>query len=151
MKEFIPRIRISEKGPEIFDAVRKKFVAITPEEVVRQQLLHFLVHAKKFPEGLLGVEIAMTFNNCRYRADVVAYDRSGKPLMIAECKAPKAHITQNVFEQIGRYNLVLKVPFMLVSNGVQHFFCRYNAAQNSYCFEEEMPDYNALLKLAEEI
>jgi type I site-specific restriction endonuclease len=141
---FIPRLRIRYGKTEIFDAVRRKFVALTPEEGVRQQLIHFLVTVKKFPAALLQVEASLTFNGRTCRADLVACDRRGQPLLIAECKAPEVKITQEVFEQIARYNSVLKVPCLLITNGRQHFFCRFDPAQNSYRFEEEMPEYEEL-------
>ncbi|MDR0729377.1 MAG: type I restriction enzyme HsdR N-terminal domain-containing protein [Prevotellaceae bacterium] len=142
--DFTPRLRIRHGKREIFDPVRRKFVALTPEEGVRQQLIYFLVTVKKFPPALLQVETALTYNNRSCRADLVAYDRHARPLLIAECKAPEVKITQEVFEQIARYNLAWQVPFLLVTNGLQHFFCCFDAAQNRYRFEEEMPEYGKL-------
>ncbi len=144
MENYTPRIRICEGRWEIFDPIRKKFVALTPEEAVRQQMIHFLLAVKKFPEGLLQVEAALSYNSRSYRADIVGYNRRGNPLIIVECKAAEVEITQGIFEQIARYNLVLKVPYLLVSNGRQHFFCRLNAEQNTYVFEDTMPDYSEL-------
>jgi type I site-specific restriction endonuclease len=145
MDDFNPHMRKYKDGrQEIFDIIRKKFVAFTPEEGVRQQLLHYLTTVKKFPEGLLLVEAAITYNKRLFRADVVAYDRCVKPLLIAECKAPQVHITQETFEQVARYNLVLKVPYLLVTNGQQHFFCRLDLQKGGYVFEEEMADYDKL-------
>jgi type I site-specific restriction endonuclease len=146
MDDFNPRVRTSDGRQEIFDALRRKFVAFTPEELVRQQLLHFFVTVKKFPAALLQVEASLTFNRRAYRADIVAYDRRAQPLLIAECKAPEVKITQETFEQIARYNLVLKVPYLFVTNSRQHFFCRLDPAQNRYRFEEEMPEYEQLLR-----
>lgn len=138
---FKPHLRIRHGKQEIFDPVRRKFVALTPEELVRQQLVFFLVAVKRFPLALLQTETALICNGRSCRADLVAYDRHARPLLIAECKAPEVKITQEVFEQIARYNLVLKVPCLLVTNGLQHFFCRLDAEQNRYRFEEAMPDY----------
>ena len=146
MTDFTPRLQISDGVQKIFDIVRKKFVALTPEELVRQQLLHFLTTHKKFPIALLQVETALQYNNKNYRADIIANDRMGKPLMIAECKAPEIEISQKTFEQIARYNLVLKVPFLLITNGQQHFFCRFDAEKNNFCFEEEFSNYDELIK-----
>ncbi len=146
MSNFAPRIRIYNNRQEIFDGVRKKFVALTPEELVRQQLIHFLIHSKNFPATLLQIETAINYNNKSYRTDIVAYDRHAQPLLIAECKAADVKITQDTFEQIARYNLVLKVPYLLVSNGQEHFFCRFDAMQNNYRFEPVLPNYEELLK-----
>ncbi|MDR2362450.1 MAG: type I restriction enzyme HsdR N-terminal domain-containing protein [Prevotellaceae bacterium] len=142
--DFTPRLRIRHGKREIFDPVRRKFVALTPEEGVRQQLIYFLVTVKKFPPALLQVETALTYNGRSCRADLVAYDHHARPLLIAECKAPEVKITQEVFEQIARYNLTLQVPYLLVTNGLQHFFCGFDVAQNRYRFEEEMPEYGKL-------
>jgi type I site-specific restriction endonuclease len=144
MENYVPRLRTVLGKREIFDKIRKKFVALTPEELVRQQLLHYLTAVKKFPAGLLQVETALWVNNRACRADIVAYDRHAKPLLIAECKAPDVKITRETFEQIARYNLALHVPYLLVTNGQQHFFCRFDNAQNRYCFEQNMAEYEEL-------
>jgi len=145
MNNYVPRIRLREGKQELFDAIRKKFVALTPEELVRQQLIEYLLRVKKFPQSLMRVEVALTCNNCACRADIIAYDRAAQPLMIVECKAADVKITQETFEQIARYNLALKVPYLLVTNGQQHFFCRFDAAQNQYVFMDDMPTYDLLI------
>jgi type I site-specific restriction endonuclease len=145
MENFIPRVREISGKQEIFDIIRKKFVALTPEESVRQQLLHYLTTVQKFPEGLLQVEASLVYAKRTYRADVVAYDRCLTPLLIAECKAPSVKITQETYEQISRYNLVLRVPYLLITNGQQHFFFCFDARKNVYAIEDEMADYERLI------
>ena len=145
MEIFTPNVRELNGRQEIFDCIRKKFVALTPEELVRQQLLYYLTEVKKFPAGLLQVEAGFTYNRRVYRADVVAYDRHVKPMLIVECKAPAVDITRETFEQIARYNLVMKVPYLLISNGHQHFFFRFDKEKYIYVPEEEMANYEELI------
>ncbi|MDR2359259.1 MAG: type I restriction enzyme HsdR N-terminal domain-containing protein [Prevotellaceae bacterium] len=145
MEKFIPHVREINGKQEIFDIIRKKFVAFTPEELVRQQLVHYLTTVKRFPEGLLQVETSLTYVKNTYRADVVAYNRYLKPLLIAECKAPEVKITLETCEQISRYNLVLKVPYLLITNGKQHFFFHFDAKRYGYIIDAKMGDYEDLV------
>lgn len=101
----------------IFDIVRKKFIALTPEEEVRQHLIHYFIYSYKFPKALLSVEKKITLHGMTKRTDLVLYNRLAKPVMLVECKAPEVPINQLVFDQAGRYNLVLQVPYLMVSNG----------------------------------
>ena len=141
---FAPRIRESAKGREIFDCIRKKFVALTPEEWVRQQIVHFLISDLQIPASHISVETGLTYNDCIYRADIVVYDRRLAPLLIVECKAENININQDTFHQIARYNMALKVPYLFVSNGKQHYFCRFDSARNQYVFEDTMPKYSEM-------
>ncbi|MDR0694979.1 MAG: type I restriction enzyme HsdR N-terminal domain-containing protein [Prevotellaceae bacterium] len=148
MENFIPHVRTVNGKQEIFDIIRKKFVALTPEETVRQQLLHYLTTVKKFPEGLLQVETCFSYAKRTFRADVVAYNRYLKPLLIAECKAPEVKIVKETYEQISRYNLVLKVPYLLVTNGQQHFFFYFDIKKCRYALAAEMAEYEELISNA---
>ena len=100
----------------IFDRLRKKFVALTPEENVRQHFVEYLIKERAFPAGLMNNEISIMQNGIKRRCDTVVFDRTGEPLMIVEYKAPHVKITQEVFNQIYRYNLVLKVKYLVVTN-----------------------------------
>jgi type I site-specific restriction endonuclease len=151
MEQFIPRTQTVNGKKEIFDIIRKKFVALTPEELVRQQLLHYLTTVKKFPEGLLQVEMSIMQSRYTLRADVVAYDRYLKPLLIAECKAPKIKITQETCEQIARYNLILRVPYLLITNGWEHFFFRFDSEKSTYVLAAEMANYGDLIAMAKNL
>ena len=107
----------------IFDELRRRYVTLTPEEWVRQHFVAYLVNQKEFPRGLIGNEISLTLNKCNRRCDTIVYDRNGNPLCIAEYKAPHVEITQKTFDQIVRYNLVLQVSYLFVSNGIKHYCC----------------------------
>lgn len=131
---------------KIFDIVRKKYVVLTPEEWVRQHLLHFLVNEKKFPSSLLSVEKKLLVNNLEKRTDVVAYTSNLKPLMIAECKAPAIKISQDTFDQAARYNMTIGAAYFLITNGLEIMFCRIDHTTNSYEFFPEVPDYKSLLE-----
>jgi hypothetical protein len=144
--DFTPRLRDTEKGREIFDPVRKKYVSLTPEEWVRQQLVHFLITERQVPVSLIGVEVVVSLNRRNLRADVIVYDRSGQPLLLAECKAGDVKITSKTFMQIAGYNLTWRVPWLIVSNGVQLYCCMFNAAAGKYDFVDDVPAYGEMNK-----
>ena len=125
----------------IFDIIRKKNVMLTPEEWVRQNFLMFLINAKQFPKSLIAVEKSIKYNTLTKRFDILIHDNYGKPLIIVECKAPHIDITQDVFDQIARYNMVLKVEHLIVTNGLKHFYCQINYENNSCIFIPEIPNY----------
>ncbi len=138
------RVKKENGQTSIFDDIRKKFVALTPEEWVRQHVMHFLIEQKHYPASLMNVEVAMTINTMSRRADVVCYDSQGNVLLVVECKAPQVKITQLVFEQIAQYNMLLKSSYLLVTNGLQHYVCKINHEGKSYEFIQDIPDYNNL-------
>jgi hypothetical protein len=135
--------RIKEEGAKkyIFDTVRKRFVLLTPEEWVRQHFMRYLIEEKKYPESLMTVEKQITLNGKLFRFDLLVYRRSGQPLLIAEFKAPGVKISQRTFDQVVRYNMVLKVERVVVSNGLQHFVCEIDYEANSYRFLKEVPEF----------
>lgn len=126
-------------GMEIYDPLRRKWVALTPEEWVRQHFTAFLATERAFPAALMANEVALRLNGTSRRCDTVVYDRSLRPLCIVEYKAPSVQITQKVFDQIARYNSVLMAPYLIVSNGLSHYCCRYGAT--GYTFLPEIPAY----------
>ena len=128
----------------IFDVIRKKFVKLTPEEWVRQHVVHFLLEQKHYPASLMNVEVGMEIQTMRRRADIVCYESDGGVRLITECKAPEVKITQTVFEQIAQYNMCLKAKYLLVTNGLEHFVCEINAEQKTYTFLQDIPDYKAM-------
>ena len=128
----------------IFDSLRKKFVALTPEEWVRQHFVHYLTEAKGYPKGLLANEIQLELNGTRKRCDTVLYNKELRARMIVEYKAPHVPITQAVFDQITRYNMVLKVEYLIVSNGIGHYCCRIDYTTMKYSFLQEIPAYSEL-------
>ena len=139
-------IKITERGEkrQIFDFLRRKFVALTPEEWVRQHFVHYLVEQKGYPKGLLGNEIELRVGEKRLRCDTLLYNREMKPRMIIEYKAPTIQIQQKTFDQISAYNLLLRVDYLMVSNGLSHYCCRMDYDHCSYQFLEAIPDYENL-------
>ncbi len=128
----------------IFDRLRRKYVALQPEEWVRQNMTEFLVREKKYPATLLGNEISLTCNGLQKRCDTVVYGTRGEPLMIVEYKAPSVEITQKTFDQIAIYNTQLQVRYLLISNGLQHFCCKVDLTTNKLHFLMEIPFYEEL-------
>ena len=126
---------------EVFDEFRKKFIALTPEERVRQQFLHFLVNEKGYPPGLIAVEKGMRLNRMQKRFDAVVFSNEGNPLMLLEFKSPEVKPGQQVFDQIAAYNIKMKVDYLLVSNGLQHYCCKINHQSNRVDFLEKIPEY----------
>lgn len=138
--------KISSKDgkPTIFDLLRRCYVALTPEEWVRQHFIHFLIEHCNYPATLMGNEVGLTLNGTKKRCDTVVYDRNLKPRIIIEYKAPTVKINKDVFSQIARYNLVLKVDYLIISNGIQHYCCRMDYEKNSFEFIANIPEYNSL-------
>ena len=136
----------NDKGHQsIFDVLRRKYVALTPEEWVRQHFVHFLIEHKGYPKALMANEIQLAIGNKKLRCDSVLYDRTLKPRMIIEYKAPTVSITQKVFDQITIYNMLLHVDYLVVSNGIKHYCCRMDYSNQKYLFLEDIPDYQNLL------
>jgi hypothetical protein len=138
------KIRECEGKRMIFDPARRKYVALTPEEWVRQHFVHYLTHHKGYPAALIANEVGITLNGTSKRCDTVLYNRDLSPRMIVEYKATHVPITQAVFDQIARYNMVLHVDYLIVSNGLSHYCCRMDYANNSYHFLREIPAYSEL-------
>ncbi|MBM3262328.1 MAG: type I restriction enzyme HsdR N-terminal domain-containing protein [candidate division Zixibacteria bacterium] len=134
---------VDEQGaPVIFDTVRRKYVRLTPEEWVRQHLLRYLVEGRGFPSGLAAVETGFFYGGSPVRADLILHDRTGKPILMAECKAPDIKITQTVFEQLARYNTVVGARYLVATNGVTHFCCLRPPDTGGYVFLHELPIYS---------
>ncbi len=131
---------------QIFDPLRKCHVALTPEEWVRQHFVNFLIESRGFPAALMANEVTITVNGMKRRCDTVVYDRQLQPRVIVEYKAPTVKITKEVFAQISRYNLTLKVDYLIVSNGLQHYCCRMDYPNNSYSFLQEIPEYTKIVQ-----
>lgn len=129
---------------QIFDVLRRKYVALTPEEWVRQHFVHLLTDHKGYPAALLANEVAMTVGNKTVRADSVLYSPTLQPRMIVEYKAPSVAITQKVFDQITAYNLLLHVDYLVVTNGLQTYCCKMDYERKSYVFLHDIPDYPQL-------
>jgi len=143
----VAELRIEKQGGKayVFDCLRKQFVRLTPEEYVRQQFISFLTECKGYPAGRLANEIEIVLGNLRKRCDTVLYDNYLHPLMIIEYKAPYVAINQKTFDQIVRYNFALQVPWLIVSNGIQHFCCRLETEKKTYAFVNEIPEYKIIM------
>lgn len=128
----------------VFDKVRRKYVALTPEEWVRQHFINYLVSEKGYPESLIANEIQIKLNQQKKRCDTVVYDRDAIPLVIIEYKAPEVTITQNVFDQIVQYNIVLKVRYLIVSNGLNHYCCKVDYENHTFAYLPDIPSYDEL-------
>ncbi|MBO6030288.1 MAG: type I restriction enzyme HsdR N-terminal domain-containing protein [Prevotella sp.] len=139
-------IKIGEKDGKrtIFDFLRRKYVALTPEEWVRQHFTHYLTTHKGYPKGLMGNEVELHVGEKRLRCDTVLYNKQGQPQMIIEYKAPTIQIQQKTFDQISVYNLLLHVDYLIVSNGLQHYCCKMDYDSQKYSFLKDIPDYQNL-------
>ena len=139
-------INVVEKDgkQQIFDFLRRKFVALTPEEWVRQHFTHFLVEQKGYPRGLLANEIQLSVGDKRLRCDTLLYNKQMQPRMIIEYKAPHIQLQQKTFDQIAVYNLLLHADYLVVSNGLEHYCCQMDYARRSYRFLAEIPDYGEM-------
>ena len=135
------KTKLVEGTTQVFDVVRKKYFKLTPEEWVRQNFIHYLNIEKNYPMGLMGVEKIIKYNNLQTRADIILYNKEGNPTMIVECKAPNVKITQDSFNQIAKYNFKLKVQYLVLTNGIQHFCCQMNYENNTNCFLKEVPAF----------
>lgn len=135
------RFKNSENKVAIFDEIRKKFIIITPEEWVRQHVIQFLLQDKKYPKSHINVEKLLKVNNLTKRYDVVVYKPDGSINVLVECKAPEVKITQSTFDQIARYNMTLKADYLMVTNGLNHYFCKMDYENEKYHFLTELPEY----------
>ncbi len=139
--EYNFRFKSSENKPLVFDEIRKKFVVLTPEEWVRLHVVQFLLKEKYYPKSLINVEKQLKLNNTTKRYDVVTFNNDGSIFLIVECKSPSVQITQATFDQIARYNLALKAEYLMVSNGLEHYFCQMDFEAGRYVFLKEIPNY----------
>ena len=144
LPEYETKITDNNGRIAIFDTLRRCYVTLTPEEWVRQHFVHFLMEHRHYPATLMANEVSLVLNNTKHRCDTVIYDSGLRPRMIIEYKAPTVKIDKNVFAQIYRYNLVLRVDYLVVSNGLQHFCCKMNYDNNSFEFLSDIPDYSTL-------
>lgn len=128
----------------ILDQIRRKYVRLTPEEWVRQNFVQYLITEGKYPPGLIGIEIMFSLNKLKRRVDILIHDRLGKPVMIVECKEPEVKIDEKVFDQIVAYNMALKVPYIVVTNGIDHYACRVDHMENNWEFLMAIPLYEDL-------
>jgi predicted type IV restriction endonuclease len=141
-------LRVTERDDArvVYDPLRQTYVALTPEEWVRQHFVQYLLQALDVPAGLLATEASFEYEGRTWRADIVAHDRQGDPLLLVECKAPRVSVGQDAFDQGARYNLVLGAPYLVVTNGQSHYACRIDLDDQTYAFLDDLPPYDALLE-----
>jgi hypothetical protein len=133
------RFRTSGQSKEIFDSLRKKYVLLTPEEWVRQHFIMFLKEQLNYPAGFISVERGLLLNDRKKRTDIVIHDSTGKPWMIVECKAPGVKLSQEAFYQAAAYHLKLQVKYLVVTNGMKHFCCKFE--NEKFTFTESFPGF----------
>ena len=138
-REYDFRIRAGGKSREVFDVVRKKFVALTPEEWVRQHWIHYLIEEMKYPRSLIASEMPMKLHKLRKRCDIIVHDRRGEPFLAVECKAPEVKLTQKALDQISRYNLTLRVKYLVISNGHESYCCEIDLEKKKFSFAGGLP------------
>jgi hypothetical protein len=138
------RFKNSENKVAIFDEIRKKFIVLTPEEWVRQHTVQFLLQEKKYPKSYINVEKLIKLNDINKRYDIVVFNPDGSIFLLVECKAPEVKITQDTFDQIARYNLKLNAQFLMVTNGLNHYFCQMDFKKEHYVFLQKLPEFSEL-------
>jgi hypothetical protein len=132
-----------ENKTYIFDPIRKKWLVLNPEEWVRQHCIQFLLKTKNVPLGFIQVEKKLNVNNTEKRYDLVVFKPDHSIDLLVECKSPKVKITQKTFDQIAQYNLVLKSDYLMLTNGLNHFFCKMDFEKRKYLFLPDLPNYNS--------
>lgn len=140
------RFKNSENKVSIFDAIRKKFIILTPEEWVRQNTIQLLLQEKHYPTSHINVEKLIKLNGLNKRYDIVVFEPNGSVLILVECKAPEVKITQETFNQIARYNLQLNAKYLMVTNGLNHYFCQINHEKKAFDFLDDLPVFSRLNK-----
>ncbi|GGG43531.1 type I restriction enzyme HsdR N-terminal domain-containing protein [Bizionia arctica] len=136
------RFKNSENKISIFDCIRKKFVILQPEEWVRQHCIQYLILEMNYPISLINVEKELKVNGLKKRYDIVVFNSDGSIHIIVECKAPQIPIGQSTFDQIAQYNLALKATYLMVTNGLNHYYCQMDFKDERYHFLKELPEYS---------
>jgi hypothetical protein len=139
--KFSFRFKNKENKISIFDVIRKRFVILQPEEWVRQHCIHYLIDYKGYPKSLINIEKELIINSLRKRYDIVVFNSDGSIHLMVECKAPSININQNVFDQIALYNLSLNATYLMISNGINHYYCQMDFKNEKYHFLKDIPEY----------
>ncbi|MBX2876946.1 MAG: type I restriction enzyme HsdR N-terminal domain-containing protein [Saprospiraceae bacterium] len=135
------KVKSEEGNRYLFDPIRKKWLVIQPEELVRQLIILYLIEEKQYNKNRINIEMGLQVNELQKRCDILVYDQNMDPFLLVECKAPSVMINQATFRQIANYNLPLKVPYLLVTNGRVSYCCRMDYEEESYEFVKEVPGY----------
>lgn len=134
------KVKKREGALFIFDKIRRKYVALTPEEWVRQHFIHYLINYKHYPSALIAVEKEIDLYGLKRRFDIVCFDRSSRPYLIVECKAPEVPLSQSVFDQVFRYNLIMAAPYVAITNGIIHH-CGHSISDKQFTLLAEIPEF----------
>lgn len=137
------RFKSSENKISIFDSIRKKFIILTPEEWVRQHVIHYLIEEKKYPKSLINVEKLIKINDLNKRYDIIVFNPDGSIFLIVECKSHTVKISQEVFDQIARYNMKLQAEYLMITNGISHYYCQMDYNKQQYNFLKDIPNYKS--------
>jgi len=143
-KKYSFRFKSKENKPQIFDPIRKKFILLTPEEWVRQHVIKFLIEELQYPPQLINVEKQLNVHQTIKRYDLVVFNPNGSLKILVECKAPKIPISQTVFDQIARYNIVTQAQYLMVTNGISHFYCTLDYTTKKYNFLKQLPPFSRM-------
>ena len=138
------KIKSAEGQDFIFDPFRKKYLRLTPEEWVRQNFASFLVHEKSYPASVIVMEKSLTWNKMSKRCDILVYGLEGMPVLMVECKAPSVTIREEVFDQIAVYNMVFRVKYLLVTNGLRHYSCHVDFENRKIRFLSDIPEWREI-------
>ena len=143
LSRFKPQLKMVQQVDQqkIFDPIRKKYLVFTPEELVRQLFILYLIEAKKYPKNRIAVEKAIQVNELSKRCDLIIYDPALKPLIIVECKSPKVKLNDSTFRQAAIYNLSLQVPYLIITNGLETYVAKIDFKQNDFCLIDEIPEF----------
>lgn len=134
--------KIIEGKKYIFDEIRKKYIVLTPEELVRQKFIRFLIEEKGYIKSLFSIESGLKYGDLKKRTDMLYYDRSGRPFLLVECKSFKVPLSQKTFEQLSIYNLTVKARFIGITNGISHRFCQVDYADKKLYYLESVPEFS---------
>lgn len=137
-------VRQEGERQQIFDVLRRRYVALTPEEWVRQHFVHYLIEHKGYPATMLANEVQLQVGDKQLRADTVLYNKDLKPRMIIEYKAPSVAVTQKVFNQVLDYNLLLRADYLVVTNGLSHYICKVDYSAQNFHFLDDIPTYSQI-------
>lgn len=143
LMRFKDSLKVKREGGKrfVFDSIRKKWLALQPEELVRQLVILYLLEEKQYNRNRINLERGFKFNSLQKRFDLLVYDMDVMPYLLVECKAPHVPITNEVFEQAAWYNMELKVRYLLVTNGIESYCCGINYDNHTYEYLKAVPDF----------
>jgi predicted type IV restriction endonuclease len=145
LPQYSCKIKKEPDGERIFDPIRARYVALTPEEWVRQHFLNYMITCLGYSPGLIKVEASFRLNSMLRRADILVFSRTGVPVLIVECKAPEVKINQLVFDQIINYNFNYGLKYLIVTNGIKHYAAEVDMDLKKFCFLEKMPEFKDII------